>query len=129
VTCVLLPPGVQVSDVVQRETAAREIHEEVGLSVRDDFVLLGRLDDIRIDVHGSARTMVVCAFVYLLNAGRAVELKLQTAEVAAIRWVPVSQLLVPHMTSLAVPLERIFGEVPLGQIVVGCARGFGVRVP
>jgi 8-oxo-dGTP pyrophosphatase MutT (NUDIX family) len=117
-----------VFDFSQRETAEREVHEEVGLSVRKDFMLLGRLDDIRIDVHGSARTMVVSAFVYLLHPGRALELKLQTSEVAAVRWVPVSQLLVPHMASLAVPIDRIFSEVPLGQVLVACSRGFGVRI-
>ena len=78
--------------------AVRETREEVGLDLSDGacFQYLGRLDDRAVYAKGQRRAgFALCPHVFVQTVPITPPLTLQRAEVAAARWVPVSQLLMP----------------------------------
>lgn len=77
-------------DVDLRATAQRETLEEVGIDLAG-HEFLGRLDDIPATPKGQRSGMVVAPHVFALQ--QSATLSLNTGEVAAAHWVPLSPLL------------------------------------
>lgn len=80
--------GPEDSD--EEATAAREVCEEVGIDVRADGRLLGRLDDVH--PRPGAPQIVVSAFVFAVPAGVRVT---ANQEVEQAVWVPIRELASP----------------------------------
>ena len=92
-------------DGSDRAAAVREVEEEVGLKLEDDFLFLGQLDD-RV-VTGGGRVIegfYVAPLVWLQRAEITPPISMQESEVAAWRWVPLSKLS-PEVVKFQVPLQ------------------------
>ena len=84
-------------DSSDKQTAVREVAEEIGLDLRDEggpFSFLGQLDDRPIMSGGSVHAdSSYSAFVFLQKQGTLTPpLALQATEVAACGWVPLAHL-------------------------------------
>jgi len=73
------------------ETAVRETLEEVGLDLRTQAELAGRLDDVEIVPRGERARGWIRPFVFELRA-RSIELKMSPTEVEAVVWAPLGAL-------------------------------------
>ncbi|CAO3691735.1 unnamed protein product [Rhizopus stolonifer] len=88
---VAFPGGKDEPGESDQETACREVWEEIGIDLNSkDYVCLGQLDEREItSVRDNKLLMVITPFVYLQVAQISPPFKLQTSEVAAVRWVPL----------------------------------------
>lgn len=92
-------------DGSDRAAAVREVEEEVGLKLDEDFLFLGQLDD-RV-VTGGGRVIegfYVAPLIWLQRAEVTPPISMQESEVAAWRWVPLSKLS-PELVKFQVPLQ------------------------
>jgi 8-oxo-dGTP pyrophosphatase MutT (NUDIX family) len=90
-----LPGGRQhPSDDDLVMTVARETHEEVGINLRADGQLLGRLDDLPAFAGGQPIRLVITPFVFAVSAP--VEFILNHREVDRAFWVPLGFLKQPE---------------------------------
>lgn len=86
-----LPGGRQhPSDDDLVMTVARETHEEVGIDLRTQGQLLGRLDDLPAFAGGLSIRLVITPFVFAVNTP--VEFILNRHEVDRALWVPLAFL-------------------------------------
>lgn len=88
-------PGgrVEPDDDGPLDAALREVHEEVGLDLRDQGRLIGVSDDLRAMARGRRLDLVITPFVFALEPGREQpELVLERSEVAGTLWVPLERL-------------------------------------
>lgn len=107
-------------DVDDFATAAREVQEEVGITL-ERSECLGRLHDIQARKRGSLLDFYIRPFVFYID--REVELTLDPAEVADFFWVPLSRLQDPTRlrtyewvegeTTLSLPAIQLHGDPPL----------------
>lgn len=110
-----------------RATAVRETLEEVGLDLRSPgFLCLGRLDDRAVMARGRhIADMCVCPHVFLQTRARTPPLRLQSSEVAAVRWAPADVL-----TASQVDPWRVFrstaGTPLIGVIPSAARRAFSI---
>lgn len=87
-----LPGGRHESqDETLADTAIRETLEEVGLDLRADGELLGRLDDLPATGRGKAVGMVVSPFVFTI--AREPALTLDPGEVEEAMWAPLAAMI------------------------------------
>jgi len=114
------PGGKQDNAETDRETAAREVFEEVGLAIEglnalqfpdvdtSAFKFVGRINDRK--VLSGKNGLVVCAFVFIQTTSETPPLYLQESEIAACGWVEMAQLL---EDKCAVPMKYDLGKGPL----------------
>ncbi len=74
------------ADVVQ--TAIRETHEEVGIDLRADGEVVGRLDELRAVSHNRPLDLVISPIVFTLS--RTVVMRPDPREVESAVWVPLA---------------------------------------
>jgi 8-oxo-dGTP pyrophosphatase MutT (NUDIX family) len=91
---VAFPGGRNSPGETDLETASREVQEEVGIDL-SRATLLGQMDDRRM-ILSNRISLIVCSFVFLLNAN--ITPLLDPLEVAACVWVPLSFFQQDHCT-------------------------------
>jgi 8-oxo-dGTP pyrophosphatase MutT (NUDIX family) len=112
-----LPGGRQQSGETDRQTCAREVREEIGVSVPEEdaaddpsgFAFVGRALDRQV-LQGK-NALVVSCFVFMETRRESAAMTLEPSEVAACGWHPVGDLLRPDC-----------GEPIIYDIGLGVAR-------
>jgi 8-oxo-dGTP pyrophosphatase MutT (NUDIX family) len=94
-----LPGGRRQGDEDALDTAIRETFEEVGIDLREQGVLLGRLDDVKPSRGGPQ--LAVAPFVFAVPAN--VTLIANPNEVAQTVWIPLA-----HLTDPASAAEHLY---------------------
>lgn len=74
------------------DVAIRETAEEIGLDLNGTFEYLGELDEREVKSFSGEKWLTLCCFVFLQLTPVTLEMKLQTTEIAAAFWVPLSLL-------------------------------------
>ncbi|CAO3688855.1 unnamed protein product [Rhizopus microsporus] len=89
---VAFPGGKNEKDETDEETVCREVREEIGVDLKsDDYLLVGQLDEREISsIRDNKLLMILVPYVYLQIVPESPPFELQTSEVAAVRWVPLS---------------------------------------
>jgi len=98
------------------QAAVRETLEEVGLDLNAGYELVGALDDRPAVRKKGTPTLVVRSFVFLQTAPETPPLVLQTREVSAAWWVPLSTLTTDCPSPLpffAVPVTRLSTRIAI----------------
>ncbi|KAL7330333.1 hypothetical protein PS15p_205297 [Mucor circinelloides] len=73
------------------DTVKREVLEEIGIDLNEGFLKVGQLDEREItSIKDNKLLMILCPFVYLQVVPESPPFELQTDEVAAVEWVPLS---------------------------------------
>ena len=90
-----LPGGRQQSGETDYQTAVREVEEEIGLRLGDgsgsgEVLYLGRMSDRHISSFGNVKPLAVCPFIFLLTSPIPPTLRLDSKEVGAVVWTPLS---------------------------------------
>jgi 8-oxo-dGTP pyrophosphatase MutT (NUDIX family) len=112
-----LPGGRQQGGETDRQTCAREVREEIGVSVPEEdvaddpsgFAFVGRALDRQV-LQGKGALVVSC-FVFMETRRESVAMVLEPSEVAACGWHPVGDLLRPNC-----------GEPQVYDVGLGLAR-------
>ena len=92
-------------------TAVRETHEEVGVDLRRDAEMIGRLDELRAVARHRPLDLVITPVVFALP--RPVPLRPSPREVDSALWVPLSFLASAEaVTTYARTLDGITNEFP-----------------
>ncbi|KAI9020227.1 NUDIX hydrolase domain-like protein [Phycomyces nitens] len=89
---VAFPGGKADPGETDRETAIREVQEELGLNLSSGaFIELGQLDSREIKAPLDNKLMMILTpFVFLQTVPETPTMSLQESEVAAVKWVPLS---------------------------------------
>ena len=109
---VAFPGGMrEADDADDVSAAARECVEEVGIDPRA-LLYVGRLADRRATARGRTLDIAYAACVFVAPTDAPLPLTLQSAEVAAARWAPVSALAPSRQAFNVVrnPLRSVLGE-------------------
>jgi 8-oxo-dGTP pyrophosphatase MutT (NUDIX family) len=80
------------ADLDLLETAIRETKEEVGVDLRRDSELLGRLDEVPVTGRGLPTGLALSPYVFLLH-GAPQPIPADPAEVAEVIWAPIGPML------------------------------------
>ncbi|KAI9483613.1 MAG: NUDIX hydrolase domain-like protein [Benjaminiella poitrasii] len=73
------------------ETVKREVMEEIGIDLNENYIKVGQLDEREIlSIKDNKLLMVLCPFVYLQVVPESPSFLLQASEVADVKWVPLS---------------------------------------
>ncbi|KAI8643385.1 NUDIX hydrolase domain-like protein [Parasitella parasitica] len=73
------------------DTVKREVLEEIGIDLNEGYIEVGRLDEREItSIKDNKLLMVLAPFVYLQVVPESPPFHLQTSEVAAVEWVPLT---------------------------------------
>ncbi|KAI7865446.1 NUDIX hydrolase domain-like protein [Spinellus fusiger] len=121
------PGGKEEKNETDYETAVREVKEEVGLDLTtSDFASLGKLDCREIKTYENKLLMVLTPFVFLQLAQETPALTLQSSEVTAVEWVPLSFFLSATPSQYEFVAEKVAPRVigkkvknPIAQSVLG----------
>ena len=92
-----LPGGRQQAGETDYHTAVREVEEEVGLELAapaaadgSEVLYIGRMSDRHINSYGNVKPLAVCPFIFLLTTPTPPALRLDSKEVGAAVWAPLS---------------------------------------
>ena len=94
-----LPGGRQQAGETDYHTVVREVEEEVGLQLAaspsaaggsSEVLYIGRMSDRHINSYGKVKPLAVCPFIFLLTTPNPPALRLDSKEVGAVVWTPLS---------------------------------------
>ena len=95
-----LPGGRQQPGETDYHTAVREVEEEVGLRLEgsgEEVLYLGRMSDRHINSYGNVKPLAVCPFIFLLTTPHPPVVRLDSKEVGAVVWTPLSYFTAPSV--------------------------------
>jgi len=98
-----LPGGRQQAGETDYHTVVREVQEEVGLQLAagggggggSEVLFIGRMSDRHINSYGNVKPLAVCPFIFLLTTPTPPALRLDSKEVGAVVWTPLSYFTTP----------------------------------
>jgi 8-oxo-dGTP pyrophosphatase MutT (NUDIX family) len=107
---VAFPGGKREEFEQDYQAAVREVREEINLDLEaGPFAYLGRLDDRPVYARGAkAGGFALCPFVFVQTSAETPPMTLSKDEVAAVRWVPVAELVEDNVNPMGISMPFRF---------------------